>query len=144
MYLHVTRTSHIHARYSLVLSHGAHFFIRLYLACPLISWAAKSGDRHFYPYSRSGVPSDFSENTSILLQNATKLSANGPMKPQKCCQRDEDFNFGIEKFPSATLEKFLPHEHKRHYVGTKDNGPRKSCFCCSIKLPKTKGNSSEF
>ena len=72
----------------------------------------KSGDGHFYLKSLYGHPIDFRENTGISLQSAPKLSANGPMMPQKYCQTDEDFNFRMEKFPVATLTKFLPYKHK--------------------------------
>ena len=63
----------------------------------------KSGDGHFYLKSLYGPPRGFRENTGISLQSAPKLSANGPMMQQKCCQTDEDFNFRMEKFPVATL-----------------------------------------
>ena len=69
----------------------------------LIYRVPKSGDTHFYPKSLCGLPSNFRENTGASLQSAPKLSANGPMMPQKYSQTDEDFNFRIEKFPSATL-----------------------------------------
>ena len=69
----------------------------------LIYRVPKSGDAHFYLKSPSGLPSNFRENTGVSLQSAPKLSANGPMMPQKYCQTDEDFNFRIEKFPLATL-----------------------------------------
>ena len=73
----------------------------------------KSGDGHFYPKSRYGLLGDFHENTGISLQSAFKLFANGPMMPRKCSRTDEDFNFRIEKFPLATLSKFLQYEYKR-------------------------------
>ena len=79
----------------------------------LLFQAPKSGDGNFYPKSRYGPLSDFRENTGISLQSAPKLSANGPMMPQKYSQTDEDFNFRLEKFPLATLSKFLPYEYKR-------------------------------
>ena len=118
MYFYATWTSHIYVSYSPVLSDGAHFFIWWYLPSPLISEPPKLGDGDFYLYSRSGSPSDFRENTGISLQNAPRLSAIGPIKPRKYCQRKEDFNFRIQKFPSATLQKFLPPTHKRQFVGT--------------------------
>ena len=74
----------------------------------------KSGDSHFDPKSLSGPPRDFQENTSILLQSAPKWSANGPMMPQKHSQTD--FNFGFEKFPLATLQKFPPPENNMRNV----------------------------
>ena len=73
----------------------------------------KSGDGHFYLKSLYGLPRDFRENTGISLQSAPKLSANGPMMPQKYCQKDEDFNFQMKKFSVATLSKFLQYEQKR-------------------------------
>ena len=81
----------------------------------LIYRVPKSGDGHFYLKSLYGPPRDFRENTGISLQSAPKLSANGPMMPQKYCQTDEDFNFRIEKFPSATLQKFLLPERTRRF-----------------------------
>ena len=89
------------------------FFSWSYLPWLMIYRVTKSSDCHFYPKSLYGPPSDFQENTGISLQSAPKLSANGPMMPQKCSQTAEDFNFGIQKFPSATLSKFLPYDHKR-------------------------------
>ena len=82
---------------------GANFFIWSYLSWLAIYRVPKSGDGHFYAKSLYGPPSDFRENTGISLQSAPKLSANGPMMPQKYSQRDEDFKFRFEKFPSATL-----------------------------------------
>ena len=79
----------------------------------LIYRVRKSGDAHFYLKSLCGLPGNFRENTGVSLQSAPKLSANGPMMPQKYSRTDEDFNFRIEKFPLATLSKFLPYEHER-------------------------------
>ena len=79
----------------------------------LLYQVPKSGDGHFYLKSLYGLPWNFRENTGVSLQSAPKLSANGPMMPQKYFQTDEDFNFRMEKFPVATLSKFLPYEHKR-------------------------------
>ena len=56
--------------------------------------------------------SNFRENTGVSFHSAPKLSANGPVIPQKYSQTDEDLNFRIKKFQSATLSKFLPYEHK--------------------------------
>ena len=88
------------------------FFSWTYLPWLMIYRVPKSSDCHFYPKSLYGLPSNFRENTGVSLQSAPKLSANGPMMPQKYCQTDEDFNFRMEKFPVATLSKFLPYEHK--------------------------------
>ena len=88
---------------------GANFFIWSYLSWLAIYRVPNSGDGHFYAKSLYQPPSDFRENTGISLQSAPKLSANAPMMPQKYSQTDEDFNFRIEKFPSATLPKFLPY-----------------------------------
>ena len=56
-------------------------------------WVPKSGDGDFYSNLRSGARTGFEENGGISLQTTPKLSANGPMKPQKYSQRDEDLNF---------------------------------------------------
>ena len=77
----------------------------------------KSGDAHFCPLLRPGAYRDFEENEGISLQTAPKLPANGHMKPQKYSQTAEDFNFGFEKFPLATLQKFPPPENNMQFVG---------------------------
>ena len=89
------------------------FFSWSYLPWLMIYRVPKSGDGDFHPKSPYVPPSDFRENTGISLQNAPKLSANGPMMPQKYSQTAGHFNFRIEKFPSATLSKFLPREHRK-------------------------------
>ena len=81
----------------------AEFFSWSYLPWLRIYRVPKSSDSHFHAKSLYGPPSDFQENTGISLQSAPKLSANGPMMPQKYSQTAEDFNFRFEKFPSATL-----------------------------------------
>ena len=85
----------------------AKFFSWSYLPWLRIYRVPKSSDSDFQAKSLHGPPSDFRKNTGILLQSAPKMSANGPTMPQKYCQTDEDLNFRIEKFPSATLQKFL-------------------------------------
>ena len=72
---------------------GANFFIWSYLSWLAIYRVPNSGEGHFYAKSLYELPSDFRENRGISLQNAPKLSANGPTMPQKYCQTDEDFNF---------------------------------------------------
>ena len=79
------------------------FFSWSYLPWLMIYRVPKSSDRDFEARSKYWPPSDFQENTGISLQSAPKLSANGPMIPQKYSQTAEDFNFRFEKFPSATL-----------------------------------------
>ena len=76
---------------------------------------SKFGDGDFHPYLRSGSHTDFEENAGISLQTAPKLSRNGHMKPRKYSQTAEDFKFRIEKFPSATLQKFLLPGRKRRF-----------------------------
>ena len=78
--------------------------------------ASKFGDGDFYPHLRSEAYSEFEENAGISLQIASKLSVNGPMKPQKYSQIDEDLYFRFEKFPSATLQKFLPPERNMQFA----------------------------
>ena len=96
---------------------GANFLFWSYLSWLVIYRVPKSGDAHFYPHLRPGAYRDFEENEGISLQTAPKLSRNGHMKPQKYSQAAEDFNFGFEKFPLVTLQKFPPPENNIQSVG---------------------------
>ena len=95
---------------------GANFLFWSYLSWLVIYRVPKSGDAHFYPHLRPGAYRDFEENEGISLQTAPKLSRNGHMKPQKYSQTAEDFNFGFEKFPLATLQKFPQPENNMRNV----------------------------
>ena len=59
------------------------------------------------------------------------------MMPQKYSQTAEDFNFRIEKFPSATLSKFLPHGAQKVNLGSRAGFAYEYCtqeftFCAPI------------